>query len=64
LIDGEVSPDQILDLPMVEAMNFLAMMVWLERVKDSPKLTIAEVMQTPFRQVLEIIIAAETETAA
>ncbi len=61
MIDGEVTAEQVLDLPMIEAMNLLAMIVWLQRVKDEPSLTMQDAMRTPFREVLSIIEAAEAE---
>lgn len=61
MIEAEVSPEQILSLPMVEAMNMLAMIVWVERVKDQPALTVADVMTIPLREVLDIIAAAEAD---
>lgn len=61
MIDGEVTADQVLDLPMIEAMNLLAMIVWLQRVKDEPTLTMQDAMRTPFREVLSIIEIAEAD---
>lgn len=61
MIDGEVTAEQVLDLPMIEAMNLLAMIVWLQRVKDEPSLTMQDAMRTPFREVLSIIETAEAE---
>lgn len=60
-IETEVSPDQIMALPMVEAMNLLGMMVWLEKLKTEPTITMAEAMMTPLSAVLEIVTAAEVD---
>lgn len=61
MIETEVTADQILALPLVEAMNLLGMMVWLEKAKSTPDITMTEAMMVPLSEALQIIAAAEAE---
>lgn len=59
MIDAEVTAEQVLALPLRDAIQLLATIVWLGKAADNPTMTIQDALSVPLSEALEAIQAAE-----
>lgn len=59
MIDAELTPEQLMALPLRDAMQLIALMVWLAQAPGRPGMTIEDAGLVPLGEALDIVAAAE-----
>lgn len=59
MIEADLSPQQVLDMPLRDAVQLMAMIVWLARLRTEPAFTLEQALGVPLSEAIELMQQAE-----